>query len=205
MGHEVCGFVSEVGDGVDASWLGARVVPETYFATCGVCEHCRAGQINLCLERRSIGSARDGAFAARLLVPARALHRVPDWLPSAAAVLAEPLACVCNCLFDPPRVNPGDTVLVVGPGPVGLLAAQAAGAAGARVEVRGIERDTSRLEKARDLGFATSVALSAPSDDQSQDSVAHVFTSWSSARAPSRACGTASSTRSEAGATSRSV
>jgi L-iditol 2-dehydrogenase len=156
MGHEVCGVVSELGEGVGPEWLGARVVSETYFSTCGVCEHCRSGRINLCLERRSIGSAVDGAFAPRLLVPARGLHRVPEWLPSEAAVLAEPLACVCNCLFDPPRVSPGDQALVVGPGPVGLLAAQAARAAGAAVHLRGTERDAVRLAKAQELGFETS-------------------------------------------------
>jgi L-iditol 2-dehydrogenase len=158
MGHEVCGVVVETGDGVDGSWLGARVVSETYFSTCGRCLYCRGGRVNLCPERRSIGSAHDGAFAARVLVPAAGLHRVPAWLPSEAAVLAEPLACVCNCLFDPPRVSAGDAVLVVGPGPVGLLAAQAARAAGGRVHVRGTERDAVRLALARELGFDTSVA-----------------------------------------------
>ena len=61
MGHEVCGIVAEVGESVDLAWLGARVVSETYFSTCGVCGHCRAGRHNLCLDRRSIGSARERA------------------------------------------------------------------------------------------------------------------------------------------------
>jgi len=161
MGHEVCGVVVEAGEGVERAWLGARVVSETYFSTCGACEHCRSGRINLCPERRSIGSAVDGAFAARLLVPARGLHRVPAWLPSEAAALAEPLACVCNCLLDPPRVGAGDEVLVVGPGPIGLLAAQVARACGGRVHVRGAERDAPRLALAAELGFETSVAPAA--------------------------------------------
>jgi L-iditol 2-dehydrogenase len=165
MGHEVCGVVAELGDGVDPGWLGSRVVSETYFSTCGTCRHCVAGRVNLCPERRSIGSARDGAFAPRVLVPAAGLHRVPDWLPSAAAVLVEPLACVCNCLYDPPRVQDGDAALVVGPGPVGLLAAQTARAAGATVHVRGTARDVLRLETAGALGFATSVADDAGSDE----------------------------------------
>lgn len=110
MGHEVCGVVVEAGAGVDASWEGARVVSETYFSTCGACDHCRSGRINLCLERRSIGSAVDGAFAPRLLVPARGLHRVPEWLSSPAAALAEPLACVCNCLLEPARAFAPETM-----------------------------------------------------------------------------------------------
>lgn len=157
MGHEVCGIVAELGEGVDEAWLGTRVVSETYFSTCGVCEHCRAGRRNLCLARRSIGSAQDGAFAPQVLVPAHGLHRVPDVLSSEAAALAEPLACVCHCLLDPPVVSAGDAVLVVGPGPVGLLAAQVARATGGTVHVRGLERDEVRLERARELGFETSV------------------------------------------------
>jgi len=157
MGHEVCGIVAEVGEDVDRSWLGVRVVSETYFSTCGACRQCREGRHNLCLDRRSIGSAQDGAFAAQVLVPAHGLHRVPEGLSSEAAALTEPLACVCHCLLDPPVVAAGDAVLVVGPGPVGLLAAQVARAAGGTVHVCGIPRDAVRLELARGLGFETSV------------------------------------------------
>lgn len=157
LGHEVCGAVEQVGDGVDPAWLGVRVVSETYVSTCGTCTHCLTGRRNLCLERRSIGSAVDGAFAPHVAVPASGLHRVPEWLPSAAASLAEPLACVCQCLLDPSLVAPGDRVLVVGPGPVGLLAAQVARASGGNIHVRGIARDADRLAMAAALGFETSV------------------------------------------------
>ncbi len=157
MGHEVCGVVEAVGEGVAAEWLGAVVVTETYFSTCGTCAHCRGGRVNLCLERRSIGSAVDGGFAPRVLVPTRNLHRVPPGLSVEEAALTEPLACVCHCLLDPPVVGAGDEVLVVGPGPVGLLAAQVARASGGRVRLHGTERDAARLELARALGFETSV------------------------------------------------
>jgi len=156
MGHEVCGAVAEVGEGVDAAWLGKRVVSETYFSTCGSCEWCRSGRTNLCPERRSIGSFVDGAFAPRLHVPAGGLHRVPGWLEPEAAALVEPLACCCNALLDPARVREGDRVLVVGPGPVGLLAAQVARAAGGDVHVRGTPRDGVRLAAAARLGFEAS-------------------------------------------------
>jgi L-iditol 2-dehydrogenase len=155
MGHEVSGVVAEVGEGVDAAWVGARVVCETYFSTCGACEWCLDGRPNLCPERRSIGSFVDGGFAARVVVPATSLHRVPDWLDEHAAVLTEPLACVCHCLMDPPAVAAGDRVLVTGPGPVGLLAAQVARALGGEVLVVGLATDESRLGVARALGFAT--------------------------------------------------
>ena len=157
MGHEVCGAVTDVGEGVNTEWKGARVVTETYFSTCGVCAHCRGGRTNLCLDRRSIGSAVDGGFAPYVLVPERNVHQVPDRLTSAAASLAEPLACVCNCLRDQELIGRDDCVLVVGPGPVGLLAAQVAAARGGRVHVRGTAGDAVRLAKAAELGFETSV------------------------------------------------
>jgi L-iditol 2-dehydrogenase len=156
IGHEVSGTVAEVGEGVDPGWVGTRVVSETYFSTCGRCEHCRAGRINLCPERRSIGTHVDGAFAPRLHVPVRNLHRIPDWLDGHVAALAEPLACVCNSLLEPAAVRDGDDVLVTGPGPVGLLAAQVARAEGGHVQVRGLPQDRVRLEVARELGFETS-------------------------------------------------
>jgi len=162
MGHEVSAVVGELGEGVDASWRGARVVAETYFSTCGTCAHCLAGRTNLCLERRSIGSFVDGGFAPRVLVPARNLHRLPGWLDGHAAAMAEPLACCCQSLLDPDRVAAGDSVLVVGPGPVGLLGAQVARAAGGEVHVRGTPRDEPRLAAAAQLGFATSTTADEP-------------------------------------------
>ncbi len=157
MGHEVCGTVAEVGEGVDPGWIGARVAVETFFSTCGVCPYCRAGRLSVCEQRRSIGTHVDGGFAPRLVLPARNLHRVPDGLPDAAAALTEPLACVCNSLLDPAAVRPGDDVLVIGPGAIGLLAAQVARACGGRVKVRGTERDGPRLALAEEIGFETSV------------------------------------------------
>ena len=162
MGHEVAGTVAELGDGVDTSWLGARVVTETYFSTCGECNWCRTGRPNLCPERRSIGTHVDGGFAPRLLVPVTNLHRIPDRLGAHAAAMAEPLACCCHSLLDPDRVGDGDRVLVVGPGPIGLLAAQVARASGGRVHVRGTPGDAARLDVAGALGFATSTTDDAP-------------------------------------------
>jgi L-iditol 2-dehydrogenase len=157
IGHEVSGVVAEVGKGVDDSWLGARVASETYFSTCGRCVHCLVGRVNLCPERRSIGTHVDGAFAPRLAVPVAGLHRLPEWLDGQVAALCEPLACVCHSVLEPePAVGAGDEVLVTGPGPVGLLAAQVAAAAGGNVDVRGTPRDERRLAVARELGFGTS-------------------------------------------------
>lgn len=153
VGHEVCGVVTELGAGVDASWQGVRAVSETFFSTCGHCWACRDGRPNLCAARRSIGTHVDGAFAERLVVPATNLHRVPDGLSPYAAVLSEPLACVCQCMLDPATVAPGERVLVVGPGPMGLLAAQVARLLGGEVMMVGLPRDAPRLAVAAALGF----------------------------------------------------
>ena len=165
MGHEVSGRVAALGAGVDDAWLGAAVVSETYYSTCRSCEWCRDGRINLCPDRKSIGSFVDGAFAPRLVVPAINLHRIPEWLDEHAAVLIEPLACVCHCLCDPSRVAPGDRVLVTGPGPVGLLAAQVARAFGGDVLLIGLPQDESRLAVAAGLGFETALTAEPGSAD----------------------------------------
>jgi L-iditol 2-dehydrogenase len=158
MGHEVSATVTAVGDGV-ATWrVGQAVATETYGSTCGICRHCRDGRRNLCPWRQSIGTHVDGGFAPRLVVPATNLHALPSALDAVAASALEPLACVCNSLFERSAITAGDEVLVVGPGAIGLLAAQAARAAGAVVHVRGTDRDEARLDLARRLGFDTSAA-----------------------------------------------
>jgi len=155
MGHEVTGEVRSVGDGVDPGLIGGRFAAETYFDYCEVCSFCRDGSPNLCAQRRSFGSHVDGGFARWLTLPARNLHRLADHVPRHAGSLAEPLACVANCLFDPPVVNAGDRVLVLGPGTMGVLTAQAARAAGGVVTLVGLATDALRLDVGRGLGLDT--------------------------------------------------
>lgn len=157
MGHEVLGIVSQVGSEEDQVWLGKKVAVETYYSTCEKCPFCRSGRTNLCPERRSIGSFRDGGFAEFIKIPVLNLHEIPESLGLLDGVLAEPLACVTNCLMNPPRVQPGQSVLVTGPGAMGQLAAQVARAAGGRVTVAGLESDRARLDMASDIGFDTTV------------------------------------------------
>lgn len=159
MGHEVCGRVVSRGDGVPRECDGRRVVAETFFDTCNACRHCRDGRPNLCRDRKSIGTHVNGAMAPLVEVPLRNLHPVPEDLSDAAASLSEPLACVTNSLFgERSYIEPGQEVLVIGPGAIGLLAAQVAARHGTRVRVRGTERDAARLKLAGALGFETSRA-----------------------------------------------
>lgn len=157
LGHEVCGRVVRTGEGVDPGLQARRFVAETFFATCGACAHCRDGRPNLCRQRRSIGSHVNGAMTDLVEVPVRNLHEVPENIGDAAASLAEPLACVMNSLFgETSHIEPGQKVLVIGPGAIGLIAAQVAGVQGAEVTLRGTEADTARLQLARQIGFETS-------------------------------------------------
>jgi L-iditol 2-dehydrogenase len=164
MGHEVAGVVAEVGEGVDPAWLGVRVACETHHQVCD-CVHCRDGRRNLCFNKTSMGSFVDGGFASHVVVPATLLHRVADRVSDHAAALSEPLACVCHLLLDPPVTGAGDRVLVTGPGPMGLLAAQVARACGAVVTVVGLPTDGARLAVAGELGFATAHAADSESFD----------------------------------------
>ncbi len=163
LGHEVSGEVVEVGDGVEGVRLGDRVTTETYFSTCGVCRFCRAGRINRCPHRRSIGSAVNGGFTSYLIVPERNVHVLPEGVSYLAGALTEPLACVVHGALELPRLLPGDVAVIAGPGAIGLLTLQVVRAAGARAVVIGTEADAHRLRMALELG--ADAVLNAQQDD----------------------------------------
>ncbi len=161
LGHEVSGEVVEMGAGVSGAEIGDRVTTETYFSTCGQCRYCRAGHINLCMGRLSIGSAVNGGFAEYLVVPARNLHRLPEVISFREGALTEPLACVVQgVLLCAPTVRAGDTAVIAGPGAIGLLTLQLLTAAGAQVIVLGTEADNRRLALAEQLGASHVVNVS---------------------------------------------
>src|SRR5690606_34595031 len=152
LGHEVAGVVEAVGEGVTGIQPGMRVTTETYFSTCGQCRYCRSGHSNLCLNRRSIGSAVNGGFTSALVVPARNIHELPENIDFQAGALTEPLACVVHGVLSTPNVAPGDVAVIAGPGAIGLLTLQVVKAAGATAIVLGTDADASRLQLARELG-----------------------------------------------------
>ena len=161
LGHELAGEVMATGDGVTRVVPGQRVTTETYFHLCGSCRFCRAGQPNLCPERRSIGSGVNGGFAPYVVVPERNLHPLPDGLSFPEAALTEPLACVVHGVLELPKVTAGDVVVVAGPGTIGLLTLQVVRAAGATVIVLGTASDGRRLELAGELGAARVIDVAA--------------------------------------------
>jgi L-iditol 2-dehydrogenase len=134
LGHELAGVVEEVGPSVSGYHPGEAVAVAPNYG-CGVCEACVAGHGQHCPELRAIGIHVDGGFAEYVRVPAKAVAQgnlcpVPEGLSFAEAALAEPLSCVYNS-FERARLTPGDAVLVVGAGPIGLLHAKVYRLAGA--------------------------------------------------------------------------
>jgi L-iditol 2-dehydrogenase len=159
LGHEVSGTIVEVGEGVTSVPVGARVTTETYFSTCGACRFCREGRVNLCPQRRSIGSAVNGGFTSLLVVPAANVHELPASLGFREGSLVEPLACVIHGVLDGPRIQPADLAVVAGPGAIGLLTLQVLKAAGVWVMMLGTSADAHRLELAKTLGAAATFTV----------------------------------------------
>ncbi len=155
LGHEFAGQICEVGDEVQGWKVGDRVVGEPHTKACGVCWLCRQGHIQICPEKRSPGWGIDGAFTKYLKYPPKLLHGIPDHVSFEQAALVEPTANVVHDVLERSRVEAEDFVVVLGPGPIGLLAAQCARAEGARaVMIAGTPADEKlRLKTARQLGL----------------------------------------------------
>jgi threonine dehydrogenase-like Zn-dependent dehydrogenase len=150
-GHEWCGTVSAVGTGVDEAWAGQRVTGDTMLG-CGRCARCASGRHHVCADRSEIGiSGWPGALAEKLLVPAGCLYRLPAAVDDAAGALVEPGGNALRAVTAA-HAGPGSTVLVWGPGSIGLLAAAFARAAGAQVDVVGL--DSGREELAKSFGVS---------------------------------------------------
>jgi L-iditol 2-dehydrogenase len=153
LGHEFGGTISALGRTVKGFKEGDRVVSETAAVICGTCGMCRSGRYNLCPTRKGFGYGVNGAMAQFVKVPARCLHHVPDALPFDIACLTEPHAVAYNAMCVNATIRPGDMVVVLGPGPIGLLCARMAALAGAYpLVVAGLAGDAARLETARALG-----------------------------------------------------
>jgi threonine dehydrogenase-like Zn-dependent dehydrogenase len=153
IGHEWCGVVSAIGEGVPRTWLGRRVTGDTMLG-CGACERCRSGRQHLCDDRYEIGirGGWPGALAERLPVPARALVPLPDAVDDVAGALVEPGGNALRAVRAA-ALAPEERLLVVGPGTIGCLVALMAAAQGAEVHVLGVTPAS--------LGFARSLGLRA--------------------------------------------
>lgn len=153
IGHEYSGRVVEVDDRVEDFAVGDRVV-ERPIRSCGSCYQCEIGEGNVCKDAVITGVDHDGAYAGYIAVPEDALHPVPENLDPRFAAIIEPTTIGTRAVVRNSRVGAGDRVLVLGPGPIGLLTAQVARAQGGDVLVAGVSYDANyRLPLARELGF----------------------------------------------------
>src|SRR5258708_6510419 len=154
MGHEAAGSVVSFGADVNRFRAGERVTLDSTIS-CGECNYCKRGKVNLCDRRQVVGVScgeyrRDGAFAEYIVVPERIVYPIPDSLSFAEAAMLEPASVALHAV-SVSRLRGGETALVIGAGMIGLLTMQAARAAGcSRVFVADI--DATRLELARSLG-----------------------------------------------------
>ena len=153
LGHEFAGTVAQAGSSVKHFRQGDRVVSETAAVIDESSPLTRAGLYNLDPTRRGFGYGVNGAMTEYVRVPERCLHHIPGTLPFQKAALTEPCCVAYNALCVNGRIRPGDSVLVIGPGPIGLLCTQMAKLSGAgHVIVAGLPSDRRRLQVARQLG-----------------------------------------------------
>ena len=160
IGHEFAGTIVSTGPDIRSFALGELVVSETAAWIDPQSPYTRTGTYNLDPTRQGFGALKDGAMAEYCLVPERCLHRVPPGMSPELACLAEPAAVAYQTTVVQSRVDPGDVVLVIGPGPIGLLCTWLAARSGGRVVTCGTPRDAARLEIGRALGATAVVASS---------------------------------------------
>ncbi len=133
-GHEWCGVVSALGDGVDPGWLGARVTGDTMLG-CGRCRRCLAGRGHVCADRREVGIVGwAGALAEKVLVRVSSLYRLPNAIDDRAGALVEPGGNSWRAA-SAAQAGPGQRILVCGPGTIGLLTTAFARSMGAEVHI----------------------------------------------------------------------
>ncbi len=137
LGHEAAGIVARVGEGVNGWSEGDRAACHPVIS-CHACEECRRGHEHLCTQMSHLGHDRDGTYAEYFTIPAERARHLPDSVDFAHGALLEPVS-VCLEAVRQARVAAGDTVLVAGDGPFGVMIARLAKRAGARTIVAGMQ------------------------------------------------------------------
>lgn len=152
LGHEFAGTVIQTGANVTNFGEGDRVCSETAAVINHNSPMTRVGRYNLDPDRKGFGYGVDGAMTEKVRVPARCLHKLPSGLPFEKAALTEPCCVAFSAVATNVDVLPGDRILILGPGPIGLLCGAIAKLRGAEVGMVGLERDANRLQIAESLG-----------------------------------------------------
>ena len=152
LGHEFSGQVVAVGEDVTKVKVGDRVTSETTFDTCGECVYCKNKEYNLCENRSGIGTKAFGSMANYVLTREESVHILPDNVSYKLAAMSEPLASCVHAMYQKTPLSLHDKILIIGPGPMGLLSLQIAKEIGAFTIVSGTTRDEERLDSAKELG-----------------------------------------------------
>ncbi|HET7118368.1 MAG TPA: zinc-binding dehydrogenase [Hanamia sp.] len=152
LGHEFGGHIVETGSKVTKWKEGDRVVSETAAVIDVNNPMSRKGLYNLDPTRKGFGYGVNGAMTRFVRVPARCLHAIPDQLPFEQACLTEPCCVAYSAVVANTRITPGDRVVVLGPGTIGILCAAMARLCGAEVAIIGLEADKHRLAIAEQYG-----------------------------------------------------
>jgi alcohol dehydrogenase/L-iditol 2-dehydrogenase len=154
LGHEFAGRIAEIGSEIDGFSEGDRVTSETAAVIDPESPLTREGNYHLDPNRKGFGYGVDGAMTRYVKVPARCLHRVPENLPLEIAAVTEPCCVAYNAVVANGKVMEGERVLVLGPGPIGILCGLMAKVMGAaEVAIAGLERDAKRLAVAKSIGL----------------------------------------------------
>lgn len=161
-GHEIAGRIEMLGPETVGPALGSRVVVEPFLG-CGKCYPCRIGKPNCCANLRIIGAHQDGGFADYVVAPVEKLFPIPNGMSAYMASFTEPVAIgVQACRRG--QVSSGDSVLILGAGPIGLALVEVAKALGAKTFITDLLKE--RLDTAAELG-----AISIGSSDNLLDEV----------------------------------
>lgn len=159
MGHEAAGTIAKVGAAVDRFHVGDRVTFDSTIS-CGNCDACQQGNVNLCAHRHVLGVScpdyrQHGAFAEFLAVPQNILYPLPPELPFEHAALIEPVSVAVHAV-NRLQISPRSRAVVVGSGMIGLFVIQVLRIAGCR-EVVAVDLDDSRLKLAKELGASATI------------------------------------------------
>ena len=157
LGHEFGGHIIETGKRVKDWAAGDRVVSETAAVIDANNPMTKQGLYNLDPTRKGFGYGVNGAMTRFVKVPARCLHIVPANLPFEEACLTEPCSVAYNAVVMNSDIKPGDRIIVIGPGTIGILCAAMAKLCGAEVAIVGLEADKGRLKIAEQYGCETLV------------------------------------------------
>lgn len=159
LGHEFMGEVIEVDDQVTKAAIGDRVVATPGYGGCEQCRYCERGQLKLCKNRKRMGFNCDGVFSEYVKLNEDQIFLLPDSISDDAAAMIEPLSVAVSGVYKA-DIKPTDTILVTGPGAIGLLTSLVAKQFGATVIVCGTTADADRLNIAEQMGVDITVLSS---------------------------------------------